>query len=233
MATVERLTSARAARNGTPQVPQTDASVVAAALEMADARGRARQVSRLFERSMIPMAIVDNNRRYLEVNRAARLLLRMSLSELRRYRIDDFTPSERIPGLEAAWTTLAKASATTGFSDLRLTDGSRLRIAYCRIANVLPGRHLSVFAPAHWPADELGLGEGNGEPAPVTPLSRREREVLSLLAAGADLREVAAELTISPATARTHIGNVHRKLGTRNRAHAVATALRLGAIDPL
>lgn len=198
---------------------------------MTEARGRARQVRRVFEKSMIPMAIVDNDRRYLEANRAARLLLRMSLGELRRYRIDDFTAPERTPALQAAWREFVDEASATGSSELCLADGSRLAVVYCRLANILPGRHLTVFAPARWSEDELGTLEADSEAPPAGPLSPREREVLSLVATGADLREMADELTISPATVRTHIANIHRKLGTRNRAHAVATAMQLGAID--
>ena len=211
---------------------QLGASLAATAQTVAAARGRARQLRRIFESSMIPMAIVDNDRRYLEANKAARLLLRMRLSELRRYRIDDFTPHQRLPALEAAWRDLVDDASSTGSIELRLADGSRLPITYHRLANVLPGRHLSVFAPSHWPEHELGTPEGDSERGSACPLSVREREVLSLVATGADLQEIADELTISPATVRTHIANVHRKLGTRNRAHAVAIALQHGAIRP-
>jgi DNA-binding CsgD family transcriptional regulator len=97
--------------------------------------------------------------------------------------------------------------------------------------NLLPGQHLIVFAPADWPEDELGpLEDGTAQPLPG-PLSPREREVLSLVAAGADLQQVADELAISPATVRTHLGNAHRKLGARNRAHSVALAIQRGLIQ--
>jgi DNA-binding CsgD family transcriptional regulator len=180
---------------------------------------------------MVPMAIVDNDRRCLEANRAARLLLRMSLGELRRHRIDDFTARERVPALEATWGELVGGAAATGSRELRLADGSRLAIVYCILTNLLPGRHLAVFAPARWPEDELGTLDGDRDEPVAGPLSPRQREVLSLVATGADLQEIADELTISPATVRTHIANVHRKLGTRNRAHAVAKAMRQGSLD--
>ncbi len=180
---------------------------------------------------MVPMAIVDNDRRCLDANRAARLLLRMSLSELRRHRIDDFTASERVPALQATWGELIGVAAATGCRELRLADGSRLTIGYWIITNLLPGKHLAVFAPARWPEDELGTLECDRDEPAAGPLSPRQREVLSLVATGADLKEIADELTISPATVRTHIANVHRKLGTRNRAHAVAKAMQQGTLD--
>ena len=45
------------------------------------------------------------------------------------------------------------------------------------------------------------------------------------------LPQIAADLVVSPATVRTHIGNAIRKLGARTRAHAVAIALRGGMIE--
>jgi DNA-binding NarL/FixJ family response regulator len=54
-------------------------------------------------------------------------------------------------------------------------------------------------------------------------LSSRELEVLSHLADGMTDREIAAALVISPRTVESHVGNVLRKLGVRNRAEAART----------
>jgi DNA-binding NarL/FixJ family response regulator len=51
-------------------------------------------------------------------------------------------------------------------------------------------------------------------------LSRRELEVLERLADGLTDREIAAALVISPRTVETHVGNILRKFGVRNRAEA-------------
>ena len=71
--------------------------------------------------------------------------------------------------------------------------------------------------------------------ASTTPLpgppSPRELEVLTWVAGGYDLRRIADELTIASTTVRTHVRNALRKLGARNRPHAVAVAMRLGLID--
>ncbi len=205
--------------------------LAAAALQMSEARGRARQIRQVFSKSMIPMVIVDNDRRYLEANRAARLLMRMSVGELRGRRIDDLTPSERLPALADAWRELLAEGHIAGRREVRFRDGSHIAVVYCRLANLLPGEHLSVFVPADWSEDELGsLEDGSARPL-SGPLSPREREVLSLVAAGADLQQIADELTISHATVRTHLGNTHRKLSARNRPHAVALAMQQGLID--
>ena len=63
---------------------------------------------------------------------------------------------------------------------------------------------------------------------PSSPLTPREREVLSLMAAGATNREIAAKLHLSPHTVKEHTSALYRKLDVRNRAEAVQRAERLG-----
>jgi len=63
------------------------------------------------------------------------------------------------------------------------------------------------------------------------PLSRREREVLGLVADGSPNRSVASRLFISEASVKTHLQHVYDKLGVRDRAAAVAEAYRRGLLD--
>jgi len=67
-----------------------------------------------------------------------------------------------------------------------------------------------------------------GPEEPAAPLSRREREVLTLMASGATNREIAAQLHLSPHTVKEHASALYRKLDVRNRAEAVRRAERLG-----
>jgi DNA-binding CsgD family transcriptional regulator len=62
-------------------------------------------------------------------------------------------------------------------------------------------------------------------------LSPREREVLSLLAEGRTIREIADDLVISPLTVRAHVRNAKDRLHARTTAHAVAIALDERALD--
>jgi DNA-binding CsgD family transcriptional regulator len=64
-----------------------------------------------------------------------------------------------------------------------------------------------------------------------TPLTRREREVLGLLAGGMSGAQIAAELFLSPETVRTHIRNAMGKLGASTRSQAVALALQRDEIE--
>ena len=61
-------------------------------------------------------------------------------------------------------------------------------------------------------------------------LTDREREVLALVAQGLNNEEIAAELVISPATARTHVSRVMVKLGARDRAQLVVIAYQSGLV---
>ena len=58
-------------------------------------------------------------------------------------------------------------------------------------------------------------------PVEVGVLTRRELEVLDLVAEGLMNKEVAAQLVVSPATVRKHLENVYAKLGVHTRTAAV------------
>lgn len=64
-------------------------------------------------------------------------------------------------------------------------------------------------------------------------LTRREREILALLAQGADNQSIAQDLVISPETARTHIQKVLGKLGVHSRLEAAAFVMKHGILDEL
>jgi two-component system, NarL family, response regulator NreC len=67
----------------------------------------------------------------------------------------------------------------------------------------------------------------------MAKLTRREREVLALVAQGADNDAIAQDLVISPETARTHIQNVLGKLDVHSRLEAAAFVTQNGILDDL
>ena len=67
----------------------------------------------------------------------------------------------------------------------------------------------------------------------ISKLTRREREVLGLLAEGGDNDAIAQALVISPQTARTHVQNVLGKLGVHSRLEAAALARRNDVVEEL
>ncbi|GAB3456418.1 response regulator transcription factor [Streptomonospora sediminis] len=73
------------------------------------------------------------------------------------------------------------------------------------------------------------------EPPPsprLNSLTEREREVMAEVAAGLSNEELARRLTLSPATAKTHVSRVLTKLGARDRAQLVVIAYETGMVRP-
>jgi DNA-binding NarL/FixJ family response regulator len=68
--------------------------------------------------------------------------------------------------------------------------------------------------------------------ARLDELTRREREVLLLLARGHSNQEIADDLVISPFTVKTHVNNVMAKLHARDRAQLVVWAYEAGLVVP-
>jgi LuxR family transcriptional regulator, maltose regulon positive regulatory protein len=64
----------------------------------------------------------------------------------------------------------------------------------------------------------------------MEPLTRRELEVLGLVAAGRPNREIADELVVSLETVKKHLSHIFDKLGAANRSQAVARARELRLI---
>lgn len=62
-------------------------------------------------------------------------------------------------------------------------------------------------------------------------LTTREREVLGMIADGMSAPDIAQELTLSPATVKSHLQTLYDKLGVNDRAAAVATAMRTGLLE--
>lgn len=85
------------------------------------------------------------------------------------------------------------------------------------------------------PAGENGLvGNGADEGlhglAHKNQLTRREQEVLQLLASGLSTADIAISLSISPVTARNHVTSIMEKVGAKTRLQAVVIASRRGLI---
>jgi LuxR family maltose regulon positive regulatory protein len=81
----------------------------------------------------------------------------------------------------------------------------------------MPPTHQALLSPTQ---SKTSLGTPD-------PLSGREREVLSLLAAGASNQMIADRLVISLNTAKRHVKNIIAKLNVSNRTQAVARAREL------
>ncbi len=98
----------------------------------------------------------------------------------------------------------------------------------------VPRRHLANPIPV----TPRSLGRPSpGSPQAVMPvaslrkITRREYEVLSLVAEGYSNKLIAATLVISERTVKNHLSNIASKLGALDRTHAVVTALRMGVLS--
>jgi DNA-binding NarL/FixJ family response regulator len=69
-------------------------------------------------------------------------------------------------------------------------------------------------------------------PPELEQLTEREREVFLLVARGRSNQEIATELFISPATAKTHVNRVMSKLHAHDRAQLVIIAYESGLQQP-
>lgn len=176
------------------------------------------------------MVTANSEKRYQAANAAARLAFRLSLEDWRKRRIEDLTPPHMMPTLAEQWARLMRDGCVTGRYDCELPDGP-VTITYCALANIIPGHQLIVFLPSSLPEDELAALLDDASPQPDTLVTPRERDVLTLIANGANSREIADELEISAETVRTHVRNLLQKLGAQNRAHAIALAMRYSLVD--
>lgn len=102
------------------------------------------------------------------------------------------------------------------------------------ITDILSGR---IYVPATFAEvknDDAFSGRLDKEPLPalspkpdVLKLTRRQREVLSLLARGFSNKEIARALDIAEATTKIHMATLLRALGVRNRTEAAFKAVKL------
>ena len=110
--------------------------------------------------------------------------------------------------------------AGKGYLQLRVKDGLQ---AYALRESDRHGLPESLQQTTRTP---IGADPDGGEsPQPLEEdLSERELEVLALLASGRTNSEIARDLYVAVGTVKTHVNNIYRKLGARNRAEALARA---------
>jgi len=90
---------------------------------------------------------------------------------------------------------------------------------------------MAEFPP---PPRAMSAPSGNGGATDVvvdSPLTKREREILQLVADGHSTAEIARTLYISAKTVKNHLASIYSKLDSRDRTQAVLSGMRLGIVS--
>jgi DNA-binding CsgD family transcriptional regulator len=117
--------------------------------------------------------------------------------------------------------TLAASAPAAAVREGKLALATLERLGALPDADAAAGllRGLGAAAPRAWPRG-------------ATSLTRREHEVLGLLAEGCSNAQIAERLVISPRTAEHHVASILSKLDLRSRSEAAAYAVRRSSEDP-
>jgi LuxR family maltose regulon positive regulatory protein len=122
-----------------------------------------------------------------------------------------------------------------GFIRAFVDEGpSMARLLYEALSQgIAPGyvRQLLAAFPVSEPEQTPPPNSRNSEFEWIETLSKREIDVLQLLAKGLPRQEIASTLVLSLNTVKTHIRNIYSKLGVHNQMQAVAKARGLGILD--
>jgi DNA-binding CsgD family transcriptional regulator len=195
------------------------------------------QLRAAFDGSRHPMLIADDRRRWVCANASASELLGIAPDEIPWRTMDEVTAASGRNRLKQQWDAFLNSGAAEGWYDLEVSGAGVARVEFSAIANALPGRHLTVFIPPDVPtlahSHAAPHQDALWEPVPArdrVQLTNREREVMTLVAAGGQSAGMAERLFLSPETVKTHVQNAMTKLDARTRAHAVAIALVTGQI---
>jgi PAS domain S-box-containing protein len=182
-----------------------------------------------FKQSRNAMALADDARRFVDVNGAYLSLLGYRRSELVGQPVFRFVVGGPLVS-RPEWRRMLAKGQFAGEAELRAADGGAIAVQWAATVEVVTGRRLVLvvaLSTSTWGARFRRAR--TLEPATGT-LSRREREVVHLVALGNTGPEIADELQISHDTVRTHARNAMLKVGARSRAHLVAKALGQGLV---
>ncbi len=185
-----------------------------------------------FRQSKNPMVLLDEQRRHVEVNGAYLQLLGYRRDELIGQPAYRFM-AEGPLATAGEWQNLLRRRQFTGTAELVCADGGRVRVEFAGHPEVVTGRHLVLFVALRVVRANRRLLAG-AEPQPAeSTLSRRQIEIVRLIALGMTGREIAAELNIAHDTVRAHARNSMVRTGARTRAQLVAKCLGEGLLGDL
>jgi PAS domain S-box-containing protein len=184
----------------------------------------------LFETTSTAVAILDERRSVVDLNPAAqRLLGRCNADATAAEVIAAVTAAERARSA-AEWEQLLREGRGSGTRTLIGSDGSEVQVAFVAVIEGVAGGRRAVYTLT----PEDGPASGRSGLRVAATLTKREGQVVRLIAGGLDTAEIADALHVSPNTVRSHVRNAMAKLSARTRAQLVAKALgAAGATAPV
>lgn len=182
-----------------------------------------------FRRSRNPMVLTDAHRVQLDVNAAFVKLLGHRRESLIGQPIYNYVEGGPRFG-PAEWTAALAEDEVTGEANMLCAGGEAIAVHYAAYPESVTGGRLVLFVALSVSRWGRHFRRDPDAQRLDGPLSRREHDVVRLIALGATGPEIADELHLSHNTVRTHVRNSMAKVGARSRAHLVAKALGDGIV---
>ena len=193
--------------------------------------GWATLFSAAFRQSRNGMALVDGARRHVDVNGAYLNMLGYRREDLLGRPLWEFVAGGPV-ATRAEWELLLGEPRFTGEVGMLTSDGTVIGVQFGATPEVVTGRRLVLFVAVTTSRWGKHFRRDVDEEAEAGKLSKREIEIVHLVALGRTGPEIADELHIAHDTVRTHVRNAMVKVGARSRAHLVAKALAEGHVFP-
>ena len=182
----------------------------------------------LIDRLSVPASLHDVDGRFLHLNAAGERATGFSSAKLRGRTILDPVPQEARAGVLAQFRKAVESGEPTDFETVFVDSDGVVRGVRAQHLPLLDGDAVVGVLI-------LAYDVRNPDPAKLdskTRLTRRQHEILELVASGMSTNEIATDLSLSVETVRNHLRRLLHELDAHTRVEAVATAQRLGLLPP-
>jgi PAS domain S-box-containing protein len=182
----------------------------------------------LVDSLVVPASLHDVEGRFVHMNGAAERASGRSNAQLLGRHFTELIPREARENLEAQFRRAVVGGEPTDFETVFVDASGQLRGTRAqhlplRDGDSIVGVLILAFDVRRPPSEPIRA-------LPDPRLTPRQREILTLIAAGLSTAEVAKELTLSPETVRNHLRNAFRELRAHTRVEAIVAAQRLGLL---